>query len=171
MGYANWHEEEGNFDSGELRRQAERIVATCERRGLTLLELVRERQGGGTNALDRPGLGYAMQRIESGDAEGLVVAELACVTKSATELGRVLEWFESAGARLIAVASDLDTGQEGGRLAMRTFVDISRWASERVGLRTRLIRGEAMSRPFGVRVTAGYQRARPLRRPHRRDHR
>jgi hypothetical protein len=32
VGYANWHEEEGNFDSGELRRQAERIVATCERR-------------------------------------------------------------------------------------------------------------------------------------------
>ncbi len=131
LGYANCDGLQDIHASGEFRLQAARIASACSRRRITLLEVVRERQPESENALDRPGLSYALRRILAGEASGLVVADISSITHSTEELGRVLEWFSRSNARFIAAASGLDTQQEGGRLAVRTIVEVARWGQER----------------------------------------
>jgi DNA invertase Pin-like site-specific DNA recombinase len=121
----------------DLHQQSETIELTCAREGLSLVEIVHEREPRGGHVLKRPGLGYALARIAADEAEGLVVAELGRLTHSMQQLGRVLEWFLDFDARLIAATPGLDTDDQSGRLAVRTIVDISKRERDRLIERTR----------------------------------
>ena len=136
LGYAVIPESEPGVGRVELGRQADAIAGECRRRGLRLLELVRDREPRNGKGLDRPGLGYALNRIEAGEARGLVVSELKQLSGSASDLGEVLDWFARSEARLVAAAQELDTGQEAGRLAARTLIEVSGWERERLSERT-----------------------------------
>jgi DNA invertase Pin-like site-specific DNA recombinase len=136
LGYAIVSAPGGIVNSGEVTEQAELIAAECGRRGLELLELVREREPRNGKGLERPGLRYALTRISAGEAQGLVVSELSRLSRSAAELGGILEWFTRSGARLVAVAQGLDTDEPGGRLALGTLIEVSGWERERLSERT-----------------------------------
>lgn len=136
LGYAVVSAPAGSVNGRELTAQAELIAAECERRGLELLELVREREPRNGKGLHRPGLGYACTRISAGEAQGLVVSELSRLSRSAAELGEILQWFTRSGARLVAVAQELDTNEPEGRLAVRTLIEVSGWERERLSERT-----------------------------------
>ena len=137
LGYASVQEENDERSHRELRRQAAQIGAECERRGLHLLAVVRERERQHGRPLERPGLGYALERIATGEAGGIVVAELCRVTHSVSELGRVLEWLAHREARFVVAGPGLDTEEEAGRLALRAIIEVSRWERERLVERTR----------------------------------
>ena len=137
LGYASVQEELGERCRIELRRQAVQIAAECERRGLRLLEVVRDRERQRQRPLERPGLAYALQQIATGKASGIVVAELSRVTHSVSELGRVLEWLDRRDARFVAAGPGLDTEEEAGRMTLRTIIEVSRWERERLVERTR----------------------------------
>jgi len=137
VGYATVGTQDEQLPHGGFEGQAEMIESACERRGLSLLELVREREPRRGGALERPGLGYALGLIAAGKAEGLVVAELARLTHSVSDLGRVLGWLSRCDARLVAAGLELDTEAEAGRLAVRTIMEISQWERERLAERTR----------------------------------
>jgi len=85
----------------------------------------------------RPGLAYALKRITSGEASGLIVSELGRLTHSAAELGGIIEWLRDAPARFIVVAGLLDTGESEGRRTADLLVEVSRWESLRLSERTR----------------------------------
>jgi DNA invertase Pin-like site-specific DNA recombinase len=136
LGYASMDPQPGGPRS-DFRGQAEKIASECERRGLSLLDVVRERVPQRERALTRPGLAYALQQLSSGQAKGLVVADLSRLTRSVPQLGPVLAWFSRSGARLIAVAEGMDTAEPAGRLVVRTLMEVSRWESQRLAERTR----------------------------------
>ena len=137
LGYASVDPEQEEHLHGDFQSQAEKITSECERRGLLLLELVREREPKRGPALGRPGLGYALQRIAGGEADGLVVAELSRLTHSVPELGRALEWFLRSHVRFVVAVPALDTEEKAGRLAVHTIIEISRFEHERLAARTR----------------------------------
>jgi peptidoglycan hydrolase-like protein with peptidoglycan-binding domain/DNA invertase Pin-like site-specific DNA recombinase len=136
LGYAVVSAPADGLDGRELTAQAESITADCERRGVELLELVREREPRNGKGLNRPGLGYACTRIAAGEAQGLIVSELSRLSRSAAELGQILQWFMRSGARLVAVAQGLDTNEPEGRLAASTIIHVSGWERERLSERT-----------------------------------
>lgn len=119
----------------ELKKQTDVVAQECERRGLSLLEVVGERSSGGTK--DRPGLTYVLQRISSGEAEGLVVSELDRLANSASELGALLKELNRVDARLVVAGEGLDTGEERGKLCAKLLVEVSRWEREKLRERTR----------------------------------
>jgi peptidoglycan hydrolase-like protein with peptidoglycan-binding domain/DNA invertase Pin-like site-specific DNA recombinase len=121
----------------ELQRQAQEISVECARRGLSLVEIVHEREPRRGGALQRPALAYALGRISSGDAEGLVVADLSRLSRSVPELGPLLEWFSQSDARLVASAQGLDTEEEAGGVVMRTLIEVCCWERQRLIERTR----------------------------------
>jgi DNA invertase Pin-like site-specific DNA recombinase len=136
LGYASMDPQPG--DPGkDFRGQAEKIASECERRGLSLLDVVRERVPQRDRALTRPGLAYALRQLSSGQAKGLVVADLSRLARSVPQLGPVLAWLSRSDARLIAVAEGIDTAESAGRLVARTLIEVSRWESQRLAERTR----------------------------------
>jgi DNA invertase Pin-like site-specific DNA recombinase len=121
----------------ELEEQAEVIAHECEQRGLELVEVVHEREPANGKALSRPGLTYALERIARQEAGVFVVSELSRITRSAAELGTVIQWIGRSNARLVAAAHALDTDQIDGRLAADLLVEVSGWEAARLSERTR----------------------------------
>jgi DNA invertase Pin-like site-specific DNA recombinase len=137
LGYASADAEQRERANDELRRQVKEITSECERRGLRLLEVVRERERQARRPLERPSLAYALGQIAAGEASGLVVSDLSHLSDSLWELGRVLEWLACRDARFVAAGPGLDTEEEAGRLTLRTIIEVSRWERERLAQRTR----------------------------------
>jgi DNA invertase Pin-like site-specific DNA recombinase len=143
----------GSAAALELKQQAEVITRECRGRGLELVEVVGEHSPKKGRASSRPGLEYALDRIDSGAASGLVVVELSRLTHSVTELGRTIQWLLDRDVRLIASVDSLDTDTDGGRLAAALLVAVSGWERSRISERTRhglqvaRMNGRAVGRP------------------------
>jgi DNA invertase Pin-like site-specific DNA recombinase len=157
-GYASVSERQGLIINRELREQAEAIAAECERLGLELLQVVSEREPGRGHGLTRPGLEYALRRILDGEAQGLMVCDLSRLTRSAAQLGAILQWFVKHDMRLIAIAEEIDTAEQTGQVTARTLIGFSNRERERITARTR--RGLEVARRSGP----------PTRRPAVVDH-
>jgi DNA invertase Pin-like site-specific DNA recombinase len=125
------------------------IDANCERHGWKLLEIVRDREEG--PALDRAGLGYALERIADRQAQGLVVSDLERLSHSIVDLGVLMRWFRDSRATLIALDLDIDTSTPEGRHVGSTLIALSAWEHERIanGTRRGLAKGRASGRPPG----------------------
>src|SRR6185437_8806912 len=82
--------------SGETVRSSAAIEATCRRSNWDLLEIIGDRENG--RVLERPGLGYALERIADGHACGLVVGDLQRLSRSIVDLGALMAWFRDANA-------------------------------------------------------------------------
>jgi hypothetical protein len=136
IGYATFTGREGKRSDEELARQAAVIARACDQRGLVLLEVVgdphHERRLVAPKRDTPPGLNHALRRIAAGEARGMVVQGLRRLTRSAAELGPLVEWFLRRDARLVAVAQGLDTGEREGRIAARLIIEVSRWEREQL---------------------------------------
>lgn len=113
LGYVSVYGPE-SVDGPELREQMAAIDAACRERGLVLKQLIRDLEEVKDSGSERPGMRYAFQRIAAGEASCLVVAELGRLSRSATEVGFIIEWLRHRKTRLVAVGDGLDTGTKGG---------------------------------------------------------
>jgi DNA invertase Pin-like site-specific DNA recombinase/peptidoglycan hydrolase-like protein with peptidoglycan-binding domain len=121
--------------SGEEDEASAAIEATCDRSGWKLLEIVRDRENGRT--LERPGLGYALERIANGQASGLVVSDMQRLSRSIVDLGLLMAWFREVHATLIALDLDIDTSTPEGHHVASTLMALSAREHERLANRTR----------------------------------
>jgi DNA invertase Pin-like site-specific DNA recombinase len=60
-----------------------------------------EREPANGKGLGRPGLDYALERIYVRQDAGLVVTELSRLTRSASDLGAIIQRLDDCEARLI----------------------------------------------------------------------
>ena len=117
LGYVSARAREA-VDGLELRDQTAAIETACRQRGLALDEVIADLVQVKDTRSGRPGLQYALQRLEAGEASCLVVAELGRLSGSAPEVGHIVEWLRRREARLVAVEDGLDTGtRTGGKAA------------------------------------------------------
>ena len=137
LGYASVPEGDQGNDS--MRRQQQEIDAICSRKGLELLKLVRDVESRSGSDLNRPGLEYALEHLKAHDASCLVVSSLERLSPSAANLGKLVEWLDRRGARLVVVDIDLDTGTPEGRLAATALATVG--GSERQTLMQRTRKG------------------------------
>ena len=94
--------------------QRERIETACERDGLRLLATHEELDvSGGTPLAKRPGLLNAVEAVEAGGAEVVIVAYFDRLVRSLAVQAEVVERVEQAGGRVVAV----DVGQITGATA------------------------------------------------------
>lgn len=99
--------------------------------------MVRDVENGHPKGLERPGLLYALERIDEGEASCLVVSQLERLSRSAADLGRIVEWIDERDARLIAIDLRLDTGSAQGRLTARVLSEVGEWEGRRIADQTR----------------------------------
>lgn len=84
--------------------QADRIAEACERDGLELIETHEELDvSGGTPLADRPGLSLAVEAVEDGRAEVVMVAYFDRLVRSLTVQAEVVSRVEAAGGRIVSL--------------------------------------------------------------------
>jgi peptidoglycan hydrolase-like protein with peptidoglycan-binding domain/DNA invertase Pin-like site-specific DNA recombinase len=124
-------------DRDALDAQASAIEGLCSKRGWELLHVVRDVENGHPKGLERPGLQYALDRVARGEASCLIVSELERLSRSAADLGQIVEWLVERDCRLVAIDVKLDTGSSAGQLTARTLVSVGQWEGRRIGEQTR----------------------------------
>jgi DNA invertase Pin-like site-specific DNA recombinase len=128
--------------------QAQAIEAACAKRGWAFVGGVRESEPPNGKGLERPGLSHALERLERGEADCLVVTELARLTRSAPELGELLDRLGRARVRLVVLDLEIDTHTHSGQLVAKALATVSAWERERLAERTR--KGLAAARARGT---------------------
>lgn len=126
-----------DLNNAELKVQVRLIQEACERRGLTLVKIVRDVESHASSDLRRPGLTYALDRLAARDASCLVVSSLERLTRTAANLGALLGWLTECDARLIVIDLDLDTGTEEGQLGARALATVGGLERRKLEERTR----------------------------------
>jgi peptidoglycan hydrolase-like protein with peptidoglycan-binding domain/DNA invertase Pin-like site-specific DNA recombinase len=135
VGYVSVPRADGG--GGALEAQAEAIGRLCAQRGWELLHVVRDVENGHPKGMERPGLLFALERIAQGEASCLVVSELERLSRSAADLGRIVDWIDQRHGRLVAIDLRLDTGLAQGRLTARTLVAVGQWEGRRIAEQTK----------------------------------
>ena len=129
-------------------RQGNAIEAACAARGWAFIGGVREPEPGNGKGLERPGLSHALARLERGEADCLIVTELARLTRSAAELGELLDRLGRARVRLVVLDLEIDTYTDSGQLVAKALATVSGWEHQRLSQQTR--KGLAAARQKGA---------------------
>ena len=103
------------------------IERACQRSGWQLAEIVRDRDNG--SILERPGMSRALERITTGDAQGLVISDGRLLSRSA-DFATFVRWFRDADATLIALDLGLDTSTPEGRRLAGSLITLNGWAGD-----------------------------------------
>jgi peptidoglycan hydrolase-like protein with peptidoglycan-binding domain len=129
IGYVGFRDS-GELEGTRLQEQADQIAQVCDEHGWDLLEVVRDVHESGDRGLERPGLKYALGRIQRNEAACLVVAELSGVARSAAELRRLLDDLRAVDGRLVAKDVELDTASPEARVAINALTAVGSWGGE-----------------------------------------
>jgi DNA invertase Pin-like site-specific DNA recombinase len=121
----------------DLEAQTKEIRAACVRNGFESVEVVRDFESHSGSDLERPGLNYAIERLEAGDANCLVVASLERLTRSAAHLGTLIDRLSESDIRLVVLDIELDTGNPDGRLAAEALANVGTLERRSLDTRTR----------------------------------
>lgn len=142
--------------------QRERIAAACARDGLTLVETIEELDvSGGAPLARRAGLRRAVEMVEAGEAEVVVVACLDRLVRSLSAQAEVVRRVESAGGAIMAVdVGQVTEGTAGEWLSGTLLGAVAEYARRVVAERTTDAKRRAVERgvpPF-PNVPPGYRR-------------
>lgn len=142
--------------------QANRIAAACERDGLTLIDTIEELDvSGGAPLARRPGLRRAVELVEAGDADVVVVAYLDRLVRSLSVQAEVVSRVEQAGGAILAVdVGALTNGSAGQWLSGTMLGAVAEYARRVTAERTQDAKRRAVDRgvpPF-PNIPPGYQR-------------
>ncbi|MDQ5834517.1 MAG: recombinase family protein [Actinomycetota bacterium] len=123
--------------ASDLETQTAEIRSACIRNGFESVEVVRDFESHSGSDLERPGLIYAIERLEAGEASCLVVASLERLTRSAAHLGTLIDRLGESRIRLVVLDIQLDTGNPDGRLAAEALANVGTLERKSLDTRTR----------------------------------
>jgi site-specific DNA recombinase len=137
--------------------QREQIEAWTSSHNAILGEVFEELDQSGGRA-DRPLLMAAIERVESGESDGLVVAKLDRFGRSLIDGLRALARIEAAGGTFVSVQDGIDISTPTGRLVSRILFAIGEWELERMRTNWDNARGRAVERGVYIcrRAPPGY---------------
>jgi site-specific DNA recombinase len=133
----------------------------CAERGLTVVDVVRERVSGRKDTLDRPGLLRALEALEDDQADNVVVWALdrfARNVHSATDL--IHRYFgEGRGYGLHVTTEEIDTTTAAGRLMLHVRLAIAQYEAERSAERVKAVKAHLreLGCYAGGRIPYGYK--------------
>jgi DNA invertase Pin-like site-specific DNA recombinase len=105
--------------------QADRITEWCQREGAVLNTIHEELDvSGGAELENRPGLTAALESLEAGNADVIVVAYFDRLFRSTKIQAQVLERIEKAGGRVFALDAGEVTGTDNGQWLQAGFLGL-----------------------------------------------
>ena len=123
------------LDNADLRAQTDAVKRYCLHQGWELADVVHEVEP--RRRYGRPGLRYAIDRLEDGQVSCLVVSELGRLCTSLSDLRMVLDAVDRVNARLVSLDPPIDTGTERGRETIAVLRLLSDWERAHAAERSR----------------------------------
>jgi len=120
LGYVRVSSDEQAMSGLGLEAQRQAIIAECKRRGWQLIEVV-EDAGWSARDLRRPGIKAALDALEAGEAQALVVAKLDRLSRSLLDFTRLMATAQKQSWALVALDCNVDTSSPTGE-AMASMV-------------------------------------------------
>lgn len=161
VGYVRVSTEEQAREGVSLDAQEAKLRQYCALYDLELVAVVRD-AGASAKSLDRTGLREALAALDSGRAEGLLVAKLDRLTRSVRDLGTLLDSHFASRFSLLSVGDQVDTRTAAGRMVLNILCSVAQWEREAIGERTsaalrhKVAQGEHVGAPgLGVRMEGG----------------
>lgn len=145
-----------------LAAQEAAIRAECERRGWTLIHVFTDAGKSGASMNKRSALASALQRLDAGEADTLVVAKLDRLSRSLVDLASLMERARHAGWGLAILDTDVDTTTASGELVANVMGSVAQWERRIIGERTKA--GLAAKRAEGVVLGRPRTVSSPVRR-------
>ena len=134
IGYIRVSTEEQASEGVSLAAQAAKLRAYADLYDLEMVAVI-EDAGMSAKSLRRPGLQQALEMLQAGEAEGLVIAKLDRLTRSVADWNTLIDVYFKRFA-LLSVADQIDTRTAAGRLVLNVLVSVAQWEREAIGERT-----------------------------------
>lgn len=125
--------EQANSGAG-LAAQRKAIRDECKRRGWELVEVVAD-EGYSAGSLKRPGIQRALDALDRGEADALIVAKLDRLSRSLLDFTGTVARAESKGWAVVCLDNDLDMTKPTGKMMANLLAVFAEFERERIGER------------------------------------
>lgn len=148
-------EEQANSRAG-LEAQRAAIEAEAQRRGWTLVNVI-EDAGYSAKDLRRPGIRAALDLMEGGSADTLVIAKLDRLSRSMLDFAGLMAKAQKQSWGIVALDVNVDTTTPSGEAMANVMAAFAQFERRLIGQRTR----EALAKKREAGVTLGRPRSIP----------
>jgi DNA invertase Pin-like site-specific DNA recombinase len=156
--------EEQATDGCSLDAQIEKLKAYAALYGIELVDILVE-AGVSAKTLDRPELEKALERLDRGEADGILIPKLDRLSRSVGDWDYLIKNYfgEKAGFQLWSVADAIDTRTAAGRMVLNILMSVAQWERETTSERTRdtLQSKKARGEKTGGEIPFGYTVGEP----------
>ena len=139
--------------------QRERIGRYAQAHGHTIIDVVKELDAPGSK-YEREGFQAALERVEAGTADGIIVARLDRFARSLPDALQAIQRLDAVGGQLIVEDLGIDTTTPSGRLVRNVMLSLAEWQLGVIRENWTTARAHAVER--GVHISAtpiyGYTR-------------
>jgi len=164
VGYCRVSTEEQASEGVSLGAQRERLAAYCTAHDHELVAVeVDKGISGKVKPEQRAGLARALDRVLSGEADGLIVLKLDRLSRSVRDVLDLADSAQRSKWRLVSLSEHLDTESPQGRFTLTLLAALAQLEREQVVERTRFAldsiaregRGRSRFTPYGWRTSDG----------------
>ncbi len=141
-------EEQANSGAG-LTAQLFAIKTEATTRGWTLLPVIKD-AGHSAKDLNRPGIQSALEQLDHGDADVLVVAKLDRLSRSMLDFANLMDRAQKRGWGLVALDVNVDTTTPVGEVMANMMAAFGQFERRLIGQRTK--DALAIKRAQGIRL-------------------
>jgi DNA invertase Pin-like site-specific DNA recombinase len=151
LGYVRVSTEEQGLSGAGLQAQRAAILAECDRRGWSLVEVI-EDVGKSGKDLKRPGIRAALEILAAGQASALVVSKLDRISRSLIDFAGIMVIAQKQSWALVALDVQVDTSTPSGEAMAHMLATFSQFERRLISERTKS--ALAQKRAGGVRLGA-----------------
>lgn len=146
-----------SFISPDVQRDAIARWALAHDAEIVTVHVDLDESGG---KADRPGLVAVLERIESGQVQGVVVAKLDRFGRSLVDTLGAVKRIDAAGAKFVSVAEQFDTSTAVGKLVLRMMLSLAEFELDRITESWRIAQERAVARGIHIASASptGYTR-------------
>ena len=137
IGYVRVSTQEQRDSGAGLEAQRRAIEEEAARRGWELVETFTDAGASGKSLKGRPGLQAALEVVESGQLDALVVAKLDRLSRSLLEFAGIVERARTKGWNLVCLDIGIDLSTPGGEMLAGTLAVFAQFERRLIGQRTR----------------------------------
>ena len=136
LGYVRVSTDEQSRSGAGIEAQRAAIEGECQRRGWQLLDTIEDR-GFSAKDLKRPGIQTALETLQAGCADALVVGKLDRLSRSMLDFTDLMAKAQKQSWALVALDCAVDTTTPAGEAMANVLATFAQFERRLIGQRTR----------------------------------